>query len=585
MNNPKKKSFYIEKVIANYEELFPLDWITSLEGRQEQSYRDGERQIDNFIEIFFIAFSKSILSGDYIIRSTDGLETLVSLCTEEMVYDPNNQPKAKLQRSFVCLNKNIIDFSNLYRLNIQGLNEKWSLFNDSYIIDVVSRKSSDATSPLFEALKNIMLICFAEYAFAYSEETIRKLILRKDTLQKISASQSNTEIIDIVKLVCEKVDYLLLKYAYYSDHKSIKYRLDLTSQTIKFEGSGSRFLSCQRYNYFLEPNSIPRGIVQQWQTNCYLKKARIWEMVLLMRYYTKIARNEKQIEILTKQFDDFAIKMKMRSDLRLFDLYALNTIINYIYNCRLSFLVSTKQMQFDDLVKEIEKIESIQSTTGVNNYHPFLKVAEYLSGYIRNEMSYREDIYLILKHKQYYDKIFEKLQNAYQWCRKNQFYPFQLWYNECLDTINDIKIVVFTPSAFCRPIKYNELDDQIKRLKQELLSLDSELQLYKEEQEILELKQSIDKTKKSYTEILGIFTGLITFLIGCITIFTNVENPKVPLYEKIEHISLLGIIVLLLINGGYFLTSEIKCKSFKFWFFMITSLIYIAVLVKAYWAS
>lgn len=96
------------------------------------------------------------------------------------------------------------------------------------------------------------------------------------------------------------------------------------------------------------------------------------------------------------------------------------------------------------------------------------------------------------------------------------------------------------------------------------------------------MKNSIEKNKKTYIEILGVFTGLVTFLIGCITIFTNVEDAGVPLKEKIEHVSLLGIIVLLLINGGYFLTSEIKCKSIKFWFIMVTSLLYLAVLIKAY---
>lgn len=143
-------------------------------------------------------------------------------------------------------------------------------------------------------------------------------------------------------------------------------------------------------------------------------------------------------------------------------------------------------------------------------------------------------------------------------------------------------MMVFTPSSFCRPIDYLKLDEIIERFRTDSMTLDSEILLYKEELEILELKNSIEKNKKSYIEILGIFTGLVTFLIGCITIFTNVENPKVSLFEKIEHISLLGIIVLLLINGGYFLTSEVKCKSFKFWFFLITSILYIFVLVKTY---
>lgn len=583
--NKKKKSSYIDKILSEYRKTFPQDWINKSDwtvNSGSTSYTEGKRLIDGFTEEFFVAFSKSILSGDYILKSTENIEELISFCEEEMIYDPNNPLKKDLQRSFVGFNKNIIDFSNQYLLNIRGLEEKLSISNNDFIVDVISIKSNNYANQLFHALEIVMNICFGEYAFAYNEDTIKSLIFEKDTINKIIAGQNNAEISSILKLMCDKIDYLLLKYSYYSDNKSIKYRLDFVPQTVKLEGKDSRFTSCQRYGYFLEPNSIPNSDIREWQAKCYKKNARIWEMALLMRYYTKTAKNEKQIENLTKQFDDFAAKLRKKLDLRVFDSYALNTITNYMHNCRLSFLISNKQMKFDNLVKELEEIESIQSTTGVKNYHPFKKAIEYLSDYIRKEMSEKQDISLILEHKQYYNKVLEKLQDAYKWCSKNQFYPFQLWYNECLDVINDMGIVVFTPSSFCRPIKYYELDEQIERLKLDSLTLDSELQLYKEEQEILELKQSIDKNKKSYIEILGVFTGLVTFLIGCITIFTNVENPKVSLFEKIEHISLLGIIVLLLINGGYFLTSEVKCKSFKFWFFLITSILYIFVLVKTY---
>lgn len=584
MNKTNKKSSYIQDVIVGYEKSFPLDWINSLDWEKDDiSYYDGKKLINNYIEYFFTAISKSILSGDYILRSMDNLENMVSLCAEELIYDSTNSLKTELQKSFVNLNKNIIDFSNQYRLNIQGLTEKWSISCDGYIIDVVSKRSSnDETDLLFNALSIIMEVCFREYAFAYYEETIKDLILEKDTLKKIETYQNNEDVKRILELTCEKIDYLLLKYAYYSDNKSIKYRLDLASQTIKYEGKNSRFTSGQRYGYFMEPESIPRTVIRDWQVKCYKKEARIWEMALLMRYYTKIEKNEKQIENLIHQFDDFIAKLIRKYNMRLFDTYAINTIINYMHNCRFSFLISSKQIKFDELVTEIEEIESIQMETGVQNYHPFLKAVEYLSKYIRNEMASKLSINIIKEHKQYYNKLLEKLQKANLWCRENQYYPFQLMYNECLDSIRDVGIVVFTPSSFCRPIKYDKLNETIQRLLQESITIDSELQLYIEEQEIYEIKQDIDKSKKTYIEILGIFTGLVTFLIGGITIFTNVESPQVSLYEKIEHISLLGIVILLLVNGTYFLTEDIKLKSFKTWFFIMTSILYIAVLTRTY---
>lgn len=578
-------SKYVQDIVLKYKITFTQDWIEKLEwnpSNKINSYTEGKRKIDEFTEAYFINFSKSILSGDYIIKSLKNLNDLISLCEEEVAYDLNNRLKKDLQQYFVDFNKNIFDFSNQYRLNILGLDEKLSILSNDYIIDVISIKSNNYTNKLFQALEIIMDVCFGEYTFAYNENTIKSLILEKDTINKINLSINNPEICLILKLLCDKIDYLLLKYSYYSDNKNIKYRLDSTPQIIKLEDKDSRFTSCKRYSYFLKPDTIPNNIIRDWQTKCYKKKAQIWEMTLLMRYYTKTAKNEKQIDNLIKQFDDFVAKLRKNLDLRLFDSYALNTVTNYMHNCRFSFLISSKQISFDKLVEELHDIENIQSYTGVKNYHPFQKTVEYLSKYIRNEISDKQNINQIKEYKKYYNIIIEKFQETYKWCQKSQFYPFQLWYNECLDKITDIGIVVFTPSSFCRPIKYNELDKTIKKLELDSITLDSEIQLYKEEMEIFELKNNIEKNKKSYIEILGIFTGLVTFLIGSITIFTKDDNSSITLFEKIEHVSLLGIIVLMLINGGYFLTSEVKCKSFKFWFFLITTIIYIVILVRAY---
>ncbi len=588
MNKVEEKSC-VQSIISEYKDTFIQDWIKKLDwssAKEAASYADGKRKIDDFSEIVFVTFGRSILAGDYVTESMDRLmdelKEFVELCADELLPTTQNKLHSQLQTHFINLNHNLVDFSNYYRLMINELNEKLQVTDNVLIINAFANKSEDYSSKLFEALEILLEVCFDEFSISYKERNIRSLILKRDKLNEIRLNQSKNEIKNILDIVCEKIDYLLVKYSSISSNKNLKYSLNFTQQTIKLlDDKDSRFTSYKRYSYFLYPHDTPKKVIREWQNDCYDDNAKMWEMALLMRYYTKVEKHENQIDNLIKQFDDFAKKRKTK-DTTLFDSYALNTITNYMYNCRFSFLTSTANISFERLVDEMVKIENIQSSTGIKNYHPYQKAVEFLKEFIRKEISSKKDVNLITEHKSWYNKALKELQETYQWCKKNQFYPFQLCYDECLDRINDFEMVVFTPSSFCRPIDYIKLDEIIERFKTDSMTLDSEILLYKEELEILELKNGIEKNKKSYIEILGIFTGLVTFLIGCITIFTNVEDPKVSLFEKIEHVSLLGIIVLLLINGGYFLTSEVKCKSFKFWFFLITSILYIFVLVKTY---
>ena len=113
-------------------------------------------------------------------------------------------------------------------------------------------------------------------------------------------------------------------------------------------------------------------------------------------------------------------------------------------------------------------------------------------------------------------------------------------------------------------------------------AITSQFLIHKEHQEILILKSQIEKNRKTYIEILGVFTAIVTFMIGSITVFVDARGNTLPFQQKIENILLLGIVLLLFINGGYFLTSEIKWRSFRHWFFVITTLLYFLILATAY---
>ena len=175
-------------------------------------------------------------------------------------------------------------------------------------------------------------------------------------------------------------------------------------------------------------------------------------------------------------------------------------------------------------------------------------------------------------------KIIDKLDAAYKWCEKNQFYPFQLMRKDCANLIKEVNILLLSPSSFSRPIRYEQLSDTIAALKLDANAIRNEIRLYEEHSKIIAIKNEVEKAKKSQIEILGIFTAIITFFIGCVTIFTNVEN-NISITEKMEHISYLGSIILLFVSIGYFFVTD-NIRQWKTVFFGAMTLIYIVILVK-----
>lgn len=584
----KKKSRFIQEIIEDHKKTFPISWIEKYnwsDVSDKESYVVCRKHIHDFIIRTILSFSKSILSGDFLLRSTNELDLLSSLCQcqgiDEIFIDNTFELKSEIQKLFLQVNDNIIDFSNQYKLEISSLEKKILINSDDLIINAISKKSKriETYSTYFKILKIVLDVCFREYQFSYNKEYMQGLILKRDWLNKINKKINNAEISKIINIVCDKITFLLIKLSYHSKNKEVKFCLDFKEQSIDFSKNKTHKDHYCHYMYYNTPSSIPSATIHSWQTNCHNKTARTWQMILLMRYYTKVTCSQQQIKNLILQFNEFENHI-LRSSKNIFNNYALKTLKNYMYNCQFAFLLKdNKNLSYDTFKDKIDEIIEIQNETNICNYYPYLKAAEWLNNHIEESISVY-DINIIQDQKQYFKKILNKLETAYKWCKENQYQPFQLCYSECAEKSNFISTAIFTPSSFCRPVKYDDINKQIQFYQQKLNAITSQILIYKEHQEILKLKDQIEKSRKTYIEILGIFTAVVTFLIGSITIFIDASNEC--LQQKIENILLLGIVLLLFINGGYFLTSEIKWKSCQHWFFIITTCLYVAILIRTY---
>ena len=155
-------------------------------------------------------------------------------------------------------------------------------------------------------------------------------------------------------------------------------------------------------------------------------------------------------------------------------------------------------------------------------------------------------------------------------------------FNECLVLYKELSIRLFIPSSFTRPIEYKILSDEIMEYKSKIVFFRNKLELLKEKDDIERIKQEIAKSERKYIEILGVFTAVITFLFGTIDFFSTAKKSADIIYPSIA----IGLILLLFSSSIYFLTIPRldKLSDYlyhpRFWFFGITSLVYLIILFK-----
>ena len=80
---------------------------------------------------------------------------------------------------------------------------------------------------------------------------------------------------------------------------------------------------------------------------------------------------------------------------------------------------------------------------------------------------------------------------------------------------------------------------------------------------------------------MGVFITLTTFLVGLLSIFIG-NNGGVSIFEKMEYVIALGLILIVFISLGYFVVSE-KYSAIKAVIFALLLLLGILSLVGICW--
>lgn len=595
MNRHRSGDTIISKYIkAKYVSDFDVDWIEKYDWSNkssiEESHKIGIKKISDFIDHCFVYFCKSIISGEYIIKGQidNDLSEICEIIGNE--YQPNDSIplKQQLYQEYQKLDENIFLIVNKYRHFIYTITNKINQEHHQYIVNAIYTNGKIISIPQFDVLYNrVFDIFMLDHSLSYDKVDLQRLILIFEELNKKESLKSES-IKPIYKILKEKCSFLIKKLVYFNDGLN-EYAVDFSRKEININDVQSEAFKDfdVSFNFFHKEVYLGNEpMVLDWQRRCQNKSIKIGQMILLMKYYKDYKGSvNQQVDNLIKAFDSLYKNLLNKFSERQFDIYALYTLKNYMYNSRLSFRMK-HNYTFDKLCVDMDEIEGIQADTHIKNFYPYKKAVKFLIDDIRGDFNneiFSEDS--IMRKFSYLNEYIDKFNEAVIWCKEEKFYPVQNMYNECIVRDTAYGGVVFMASSYSRPIKYDKLYDDIEEFKSEARLLKNEISLFKERAAIAQLKKEIDASKKSNIEILGAFTAVITFLFGCVNIFSDNENVnRTTLTDNIANIIGLGLILLLFVSAIYFLTVRRESswteyfKHPRFIVFGLSIIVYMVVL-------
>lgn len=395
----------------------------------------------------------------------------------------------------------------------------------------------------FTILREVIFpLCYSEQHLSLSNKNIKRITILLQELEQIKNDETDEECKLVYTLAIYKATFILKKLLKKTD--SFEVLVDITKKKItranlpsipyELEQFFSYYENIHEDQPYQEDEMIDYQISMSEHDGSFLKMAR------LMHYYCSQTKSLQQIENLLDKFESKFHKLYNKSIKHKFDKYALCTLRNFMYNCRLSYKIKQKDYTINSLQKDINVIEGLQGETLVKNFYPYKKAIEFLIEKLKRlieernvQFDYENAISLLEKYLTAFDENI-------LWCSTHCFYPIQLTLKECVIYVDDEQLIL--PSSISRPVDYDKLRSEQEKFRSDIGYIRNSLIYIKDKKDTNAIKNELNSIEKRYLEVGGILTGIITFLFGTINIFTqNTSNPHHLLFATLN----LGIILVI----------------------------------------
>lgn len=536
--------------------------------------------IQNKTKDIYRALNFSAISGEYVDRS-DFESKIVGFISKIGEVIALLSDKGKEEESEVLYNvaNCIIRDLKLYKLQVhlfyKSVDNPKLQFIDYDIINEDNAKIKDRNiqielfSKIYRANLNLV---FIDREFTLHERCFFVLNSICHDLKEYK-SRLKEEYIDILIHKCQ---ILIAKFRYKEDIGNL--RLSYNYYNDKDEGvqlivDNSIIFSKLQKIYTKDKNEY-RYTISELYDVCPSKCLTFMDFFVKCHYFKNIAENESLLRDLIKEFELFQKNIQSS-----FDRKNALSCLNYLNNCRLSFILKQENTDPVDVVAECFKIRSVQDVTSVKNYFPFLKIAEWYSNYLSKHaenISMSNDLMQVVNS---FEKNLEIAEEYLASSRHNAgcFIPFKPNLQECLEAYklaDDGFVNIFLSSSFIVPVDYDKEEKRIEKLHSNLIkfkaiveahrSVNSIITKLKKSNEMLEreidslkiksvtdaerinsqVQSDLKDNQKGSIQILAIFAGIVIFASGTIQIFKGASNIKDATIFMLLFASALSIISL-----------------------------------------
>lgn len=531
----------LKECLDLYQSTFPQNWVKEYIDVDETKLFEGVSKITDFNKQAFILLSKSAISGEYLLNHYKTV--LRSFLSKVTVETGTTHIEGLYAQVNIDLKETLTTYLNfIISVEDKIINHEEEVFLKAY----KNNKNKISSEYAIDFIGFVLALSNIDHFFVATQENRQTLIfLHKGLEDKIKVE--NEDLKTIYGALLDKCNFLLKKIFYDTDLKR-RYYIDEESYDVDVISQNHILLKDLSAKYDFLYNKKDTRIdfnrnIWDYQKNCINKSSKASELVLLMKHYKKDNVSEQQASNLLQSFNDLYSKIynqKVKSD---FNLLALNTIKNYLYNSRFAIRLLSDNYGVERLRCDVQELENIQIETHIHNYFPFYCALKFLGEKISKELvEEKNNVDYIENEIEYYKTLLDKFQGALNWCSRNRYYPFQLLLNEC--TITDNNITVFVASSFARPIDYEKLQKKESEFSLKYDFLKYQLEITKEKIEILTVKSDIKNIEKKNFEYLGIFIAIITFLFASIPTFSS---SKLTLQDSLLSIIALGAVLTIFI--------------------------------------
>lgn len=596
----------IKKCYDKYSELFEERWLDKIDKDNQTAIESAFLKIKDFYETSFIFFSKSAISGEYI--SCENTKHEIEKFIEGLFkgdFIDGNSPMSKLYALFVTLNDNLLNSLRHYQQLIDISDVKYDNSENNQVLFSSVKLKNLREDRLLNFFNQVVIkTCLYDYQLPMDKNSLMELLSVKFQIDDAIAEESNPNLIDIFDVLLKKCFFIIKK----TRKNNFNFSINSTIETInpnKLEiGELQSFIDKEKYK------NLSNELLEKLNNDIISKNPKLESFVRLIRHYKENLKSISDrgiMDNILQIYDEYYHESKEKDPTAKkheYNNFSLDSVRNYIYNCRFSFLSNFDSISFEDIELELAKIQQIQMK-GVQNFHPYEKGIECLRRRLETILNKDstscsdEELNLVKRKLEKLEDLIGKYDKAINWCEFRKFYPFLLPFDESL--IEEKSLSIFIPSTFSKAINYQEQFEYLNETKQKLGEYHSLFLVKKEQKSISllnqenqkrtsELEETVKKYEKRTYELLGLFTAVITFLFGSVNIFTQNSDSSLPLL--ITNTMGLGFI-LLLFAGLILLTTskfilELSLKDFiktsRFKFLIVFIIGYVAILIASYYS-